>query len=78
MYVNWVQAYVMARRAQGERFKIKGAYVVIFTNTLTYGAEYWVRGKGEIREKSLRCLRLCGVWGINYELKSNKKNRWEM
>jgi len=40
MYVNWVQAYVMARRAQGERFKIKGAYVVIFTNTLTYGAEY--------------------------------------
>jgi len=60
-----------------ERNKINSAYVVILTNSMTYGAEYWVREKREIREKSLRCLTLGGVWGINYGLKPRKKNWWE-
>jgi len=37
---------------RGKRNKINWAYVVIFTNSLTRGAEYWVRGKVEITSVS--------------------------
>jgi hypothetical protein len=46
VFVNWVQAEITERRAQGERFKINRVYVVIFRNTPTYGAEYRVGEEG--------------------------------